>query len=41
MYQTDNVYEDFYVDNFFGQEKESPFYNDENKKGNYWRVYQF
>ena len=34
--QTDNVYEDFYADkhlfNFSGYEKESPFYNNENKK---------
>ena len=34
--QTDNVYEDFYADkhlfDFSGYEKESPFYNDENKK---------
>ena len=34
--QTNNVYEDFYVDkylfDFSGYEKESPFYNDENKK---------
>ena len=34
--QTDNVHEDFYVDkhlfDFSGYEKESPFYNDENKK---------
>ena len=34
--QTDNVYEDFYADkhlfDFSGYEKESPFYNDNNKK---------
>ena len=34
--QTDNVYEDFYVDKhlfeFSGYEKERPFCNDENKK---------
>ena len=34
--QTYNVYEDFYADkhlfNFSGYEKESPFYNDGNKK---------
>ena len=34
--QMDNVYEDFYADthlfDFSGYEKESPFYNDENKK---------
>ena len=34
--QTDDVYEYFYADkhlfNFWGYEKESPFYNDENKK---------
>ena len=34
--QTDNVYEDFYIDkhlfDFSGYEKESPFYNGENKK---------
>ena len=34
--QTDNVYEDFYADkylfNFSTYEKESPFYDDENKK---------
>ena len=34
--QTDNVYEDFYVDkrlfDFSGYEKQSPFYNDENKE---------
>ena len=34
--QTDNVYEDFYVNkhlfDFYGYEKESLFYNDENKK---------
>ena len=34
--QTVNVYEDFYADaqffDFSGYEKESPFYNDENKK---------
>ena len=34
--QTDNLYEDFYADkhlfDFSGYEKESPFYNDENKK---------
>ena len=34
--QTDNVYEDFYADkylfNFSGYGKESPLYNDENKK---------
>ena len=33
--QMDNVYEDFYADkhlfDFSGYEKESPFYNDENK----------
>ena len=33
--QTDNAYEDFYANrhlfDFFGYEKESPFYNDENK----------
>ena len=36
QFQTNNVYEDFYVDkhlfNFSGYKKESPFYNDENKK---------
>ena len=34
--QTDNVYEDFYANkqlfDFSGYRKESPFYNDENKK---------
>ena len=34
--QTDNVYEDFYADkylfDFSGYVKESPFYDDENKK---------
>ena len=34
--QTDNVYEDFYTDkylfDFSGYVKESPFYDDENKK---------
>ena len=34
--QMDNVYEDFHADkhlfDFSGYEKESPFYNDENKK---------
>ena len=34
--QTDKVYQDFYADkhlfNIFGYEKESPFYNDKNKK---------
>ena len=34
--QMDNVYEDFYANkqlvDFSGYEKESPFYNDENKK---------
>ena len=34
--QTDNVYKDFYVNkhlfDFYGYEKESLFYNDENKK---------
>ena len=34
--QTVNVYQDFYVNkplfDFSGYEKESPFYNDENKK---------
>ena len=36
QFQTNNVYEDFYVDkhlfNFSGYKKESPFYNDENNK---------
>ena len=36
QFQTDDVYEYFYADkhlfNFWGYEKESPFYNDENKK---------
>ena len=36
QFQTDNVYEDFFADkhlsNFSGFEKESPFYDDENKK---------